>query len=111
MRARAAYSYYNFLPYIFGGAALGLADVTRSTTISGTQVNASAQPGFQNVPFSVSATDSVSKRLLIGYTAGVGVDVNLIGGLFLRAEYEYIRFTSTIDTNINTVRAGLGYKF
>ena len=111
LRARAAYAYYNFLPYVFGGAAIGLGDISRSATISGVQVNASAQPGFTNIPFSLSATDSVSRRLLIGYTAGVGVDVNLIGGLFLRAEYEYIRFTSTVDTNINTVRAGLGYKF
>jgi outer membrane immunogenic protein len=29
----------------------------------------------------------------------------------MRAEWEYLRFTSSIDTNINTVRAGLGYKF
>jgi len=44
-------------------------------------------------------------------TAGLGVDVNLVGGLFMRAEWEYVRFTSQVDTNINTVRAGLGYKF
>ena len=35
----------------------------------------------------------------------------LVGGLFLRAEWEYVRFTSSVDTSINTVRAGLGYKF
>jgi opacity protein-like surface antigen len=29
----------------------------------------------------------------------------------MRAEYEYRRVTSDIETNINTVRAGLGYKF
>ena len=29
----------------------------------------------------------------------------------MRAECEYLRFTSQVDTNINTVRAGLGYKF
>jgi len=29
----------------------------------------------------------------------------------MRAEWEYLRFTTTVDTNINTVRAGLGYKF
>ena len=39
------------------------------------------------------------------------IDVNLVGGLFLRAEWEYVRFTAATDTNINTVRAGLGYKF
>jgi len=35
----------------------------------------------------------------------------LVGGLFARAEYEYQRVTSNIETNINTVRVGLGYKF
>jgi opacity protein-like surface antigen len=29
----------------------------------------------------------------------------------MRAEWEYIRFTSSVDTNINTVRAGVGYRF
>jgi opacity protein-like surface antigen len=31
--------------------------------------------------------------------------------LFLRAEWEYARFTGVVDTSINTVRAGVGYKF
>ena len=43
--------------------------------------------------------------------SALGVDVMLVGGLFMRAEYEYRRVTSDIETNINTVRAGLGYKF
>jgi len=54
---------------------------------------------------------AVHNHLIYGYTAGLGIDVNLIGGLFLRAEWEYVRFTAATDTNINTVRAGLGYKF
>jgi opacity protein-like surface antigen len=29
----------------------------------------------------------------------------------MRAEWEYVRFTSSVDTSVNTVRAGLGYKF
>jgi len=29
----------------------------------------------------------------------------------MRAEWEYVRFTSAVDTSVNTVRAGLGYKF
>jgi opacity protein-like surface antigen len=33
------------------------------------------------------------------------------GGLFARAEYEYRRVTSNIESNINTVRLGLGYRF
>jgi opacity protein-like surface antigen len=35
----------------------------------------------------------------------------LVGGLFARAEYEFQRVTSDIESNINTVRAGIGYKF
>jgi opacity protein-like surface antigen len=35
----------------------------------------------------------------------------LAAGLFLRAEWEYVRFASSVDTSVNTVRAGLGYKF
>jgi outer membrane immunogenic protein len=35
----------------------------------------------------------------------------LYSGLFLRAEWEYLRFTEAVDTSVNTVRVGLGYKF
>jgi len=35
----------------------------------------------------------------------------LVGGLFARAEYEYRRITTNFESNVNTVRAGLGYKF
>ena len=56
----------------------------------------------------LNATDAVHNHLVYGYTGGLGVDVNLVGGLFMRAEWEYVRFTSTVDTSINTVRAGSG---
>ena len=32
-------------------------------------------------------------------------------GLFMRAEWEYLRFTAKVDTTVNTARLGLGYKF
>jgi len=35
----------------------------------------------------------------------------LISCLFLRAEWEYVRWATVIDTSVNTVRLGLGYKF
>ena len=43
--------------------------------------------------------------------ARAGARAGLWGGLFARAEYEYVRFTGAVDTSINTVRGGLGYKF
>lgn len=111
IRARAGYAFGAFLPYAFGGLALGQADIVRTAHIYGTQVNPNAAPGFTNVPFDYSATDAQYSHLLHGYSAGLGVDVMLAACLFFRAEWEYIRFASVIDTNINTVRAGLGYKF
>lgn len=111
LRVRAGYAVGSFLPYLFGGVALGQADIIRTAHIYGTQVNPGAAPGFQNVPFDLSATDARHSRLLYGYTAGAGVDVMLIGGLFLRAEYQYARFSASIDTDVNTVHVGLGYKF
>ena len=53
----------------------------------------------------------MQNHLIYGYSAGLGVDINLVGDLFVRAEWEYIASPSTVDTTINTVRVGIGYKF
>jgi outer membrane immunogenic protein len=108
-RGRAGYAWGCFLPYMFGGFALGNADISRSVLIKDSSSLTALGPRTPRLD--LSSDDAVHNHLIYGYTAGLGVDVNLIGGLFLRAEWEYIRFTSTVDTNINTVRAGLGYKF
>ena len=41
----------------------------------------------------------------------LGLLTVVFGGLFLRAEWEYVRFTAATEVTINTVRGGLGYKF
>jgi opacity protein-like surface antigen len=56
-------------------------------------------------------TNDGHAKLVYGYSAGAGIDMMLTGGLFARAEYEYRRVTSRIESNVNTVRLGLGYKF
>ncbi|WP_187436431.1 outer membrane protein [Bradyrhizobium hipponense] len=108
-RGRAAYAWGCFLPYVFGGFALGKADISRTVLVEDA-VSATILGPFTRLQ-PLSATDTVHNHMIYGYTAGLGVDVNLVGGLFARAEWEYIRFTTNIDTSINTVRAGLGYKF
>jgi len=109
-RGRAAYVCGSFLPYMFGGFALGNADITRTANI--VDKTTPSSPAFPPKPdFTATLNEGLHNHLIYGYTVGLGVDVNLIGGLFLRAEWEYIRFTSTVDTNVNTVRTGLGYKF
>jgi len=108
-RGRAAYSFGCFLPYAFGGFALGNAEISRSIFVQDSVSTVAAGPYTDLQP--LSATDAVHNHLIYGYTGGLGIDINLIGGLFMRAEWEYLRFTTSVDTSINTVRAGLGYKF
>ncbi|MFB9263676.1 outer membrane protein [Bradyrhizobium erythrophlei] len=108
-RGRAAYAWGCFLPYIFGGVALGNADISRSVTVNDAVSRTAFGPFTPLVP--LTASDIVHNHLVFGYSGGLGFDVNITSGLFMRAEWEYVRFTSTVDTSINTVRAGLGYKF
>jgi opacity protein-like surface antigen len=100
-RLRAGYVIGCFLPYAFIGGGMGSQTVDRS-------VDATPKPYVALPNLQTSATKT---NLVYGYSAGVGVDVMLMAGLFLRAEYEYQRVTSTIESNINSARVGLGYKF
>jgi len=98
LRVRGGYVWGCFLPYLFAGTGFGSQTVDRTV---------SASP-----PPLVAGTSAASQtKLVFGYSAGAGIDIMLVGGLFVRAEYEYRRVTSDIESNINTVRAGLGYKF
>jgi outer membrane immunogenic protein len=97
-RVRAGYVIGCFLPYLYAGVGVGSQTVER---------NVSASPPPIVVPWSSDA----KSKLVYGYSLGAGFDVMLIAGLFLRAEYEYLRVTSTIESNINSARFGIGYKF
>ena len=109
VRIRGGYAVGCFLPYMFGGIALGQANIINTAHVFGDQVKTG--PPFQDSPFDLSAAEGRFNHLIYGYSAGLGVDINLVGGLFMRAEWEYIRFTDVIDTGVNTVRVGLAYKF
>jgi outer membrane immunogenic protein len=113
-RARAGYAYGSFLPYMFGGVAFGNADISQSATVidhwASTPANAMGSC-LVAVCAMLNSSNVQHNHLLYGYSGGLGVDINLTGGLFFRAEWEYLRFAAVIDTSINTVRAGLGYKF
>jgi len=113
LRVRGGYAWGCFLPYLFGGVALGQADINRRADATlfyqyvGTQI-----PRLPNIgPSSHSLTDDANAHFIYGYSGGLGVDMMLVANLFVRAEWEYMRFTAPVDTTINTVRAGIGYKF
>jgi outer membrane immunogenic protein len=113
-RGRAGYVFDSFMPYAFAGFALGNANITQSVNITDQYAPTFTAVGScatALVCYALNSTNDLHNHLVYGYTAGLGIDVHLIGGLFFRGEWEYVRFTSTIDTSINTVRAGLGYRF
>jgi len=111
IRARAGYVWGNFMPYVFGGAALGRGNIYSAVSVSD-QKGADSAAAQAATPVTLSASDGISGKMLYGYTAGLGTEVMLFGNVFARAEWEYIRFVNAgADVNINTVRGGLGYKF
>jgi outer membrane immunogenic protein len=128
-RGRVGWAGGDFMPYMFGGVAVGRMDVSRSVTSNvvlrddqtvtqtdafGNVTTFNLAPVFSNVPtLSVTSSEHKTNAFVPGYTAGLGLEYCLWGGLFMRAEYEYVKFLSVKDTTIslNSVRAGIGYKF
>jgi outer membrane immunogenic protein len=118
LRARAGWALGNFLPYAFGGVAVGHADVNIAATAFGQQnppttgacVSTSTPPC---VPFSFTGTAGKNGEWMVGFTVGGGLDVALTRNVFLRAEYEYVQFApiANLVVDVNTVRGGLGIKF
>jgi opacity protein-like surface antigen len=108
-RGRAGYAFGCYLPYAFGGFALGYSNISTSARIDDFVSASSGGPFFGLPP--LNGTSNALHHVIYGYTAGLGFDINLIGGLFMRAEWEYLRFTSQVDTNINSIHLGLAYKF
>lgn len=94
-RLRAGWTTGILMPYVFGGISFGIADIARTITVNGVQTGAIFD----------------DRHYIYGYAAGAGVDVMLLGNVFLRAEWEYLKFTSPVDVSVNTVRGGIGMKF
>jgi outer membrane immunogenic protein len=115
-RGRAGWATGDFLPYAFGGLAVGRMDVTRtvSSSVNRTIYFADGSSSSFLLPqFSLSSTDARANNFVPGWTAGLGMEYMLWGNIFMRAEWEYVKFLAVKDTAVtqNSVRAGLGYKF
>jgi len=123
-RGRAGWAIGNFLPYVFGGVAVGRMDVSRSVTSAVTRrddttstiagVTTTVIGPTLPVP-SVSQTRSQERTndFVVGWTGGLGLEYLLWGNVFMRGEWEYVKFVSVMNTPIamNSLRAGIGYKF
>ena len=113
LRVRAGWAYGSILPYAFGGVALGQADINREAAVF-TQYTyiGSAIPPKPNIgPNFDTLSDNGNGHFIYGWAGGLGMDWMIYQCLFLRAEWEFLHFASTVDTTVNTLRVGIGYKF
>jgi outer membrane immunogenic protein len=121
-RGRAGWATGNFLPYAFGGLAIGRMDVSRSVTSFVTRRDDTTNPltGITTpgatVPIplqSLTLKEERTNAFVPGWTAGLGAEYLLWGNIFMRGEWEYVRFLAVKNTSVqtNSLRAGIGYKF
>jgi outer membrane immunogenic protein len=131
-RGRAGWAVGDLLPYAFGGLAVGRMDASRSATVSGnlqddydvttTTIVPTTPPttittithhtDFSALP-TTSQTEERTNNYVAGWTAGLGMEYMMWGNVFMRGEWEYIKFLSVKDmvVNMNSARFGIGYKF
>lgn len=124
-RARAGWATGNFLPYVFGGIAVGRMDVSRSVTSFVTKredVTTTDAFGVTTttkgipVPVPTQSQTLIEQRtdaFVAGWTGGLGMEYMLLGNLFMRGEWEYMKFLAVKNTVVqaNNLRFGIGYKF
>jgi outer membrane immunogenic protein len=119
-RGRAGWAAGDFMPYFFAGLAVGRMVPSRFVTTTvyltdqWTDITGNPQQVGPTIIPTVSQNVSESRQSFVpGWTAGVGLEYRVVGGLFLRGEYEYTSFSSVKDTfvQLNAVRGGIGYKF
>jgi outer membrane immunogenic protein len=115
MRSRGGWAFGNYLPYAMFGVAVGRADLSVSTNVTGTQTgpNPNPPPDTIVVPFSFTNNKSKNQAFIYGYTIGAGLEVALTPNIFVRGEIEHIQWAALwqISSNLNIGRAAVGLKF
>lgn len=113
IRARVGYAYGDALPFLTLGVGLihGTSTVNASITDQGTDT--ATPPKY--APFVVTYSGGYRNRdkWAAGLAAGAGIDYALTRSLFVRAEYQYMRFTSFggTEVNLNSARVSMAAKF
>ena len=124
-RGRAGWATGDFLPYVFGGLAVGRMDVQRSVTSTTTRrddISSTDIFGVTTITIgqtflvpsqSLTQSQQRSNDFVAGWTGGLGLEYMLWNCVFLRGEWEYIKFLTVMNStvSINSARFGIGYKF
>jgi len=116
-RIRMGWAYGRIMPYGTIGGAVGRFNTTSTILAANnlTQVNPITGVVSQGQASGYPLTVGGTKQNVYGFglAAGLGVDMALTDNLFLRAEYQIIRFADVegTSTTVNTARVAAGLKF
>ena len=113
IRARVGYAYGDALPFL----TLGVGFIHGTSTVNGAITDAGSDTAIPPKYASFVAVYNGGYRnrdkWAAGLAVGAGVDYALTRSLFLRAEYQYMRFTSFAGTEVNlsNARVSMAAKF
>jgi opacity protein-like surface antigen len=125
LRGRVGWSGGDYMPYAFGGLAIGRADVSRFATVSYVKyddfdvtttvggVTTTIHQQNQIGSATMSQAERRTNSFIYGWTAGIGLEYALFDCVFLRGEWEHVGFSNVkdISMSLNNFRLGAGYKF
>src|SRR5216683_3177081 len=114
-RGRAGWATGDFLPYVFGGIAVGRMDVSRSVTSFVTRrddTTTTTGPTLFVPAQSQTLSEQRTNAFVAGWTGGLGLEYMLWGNVFMRGEWEYVKFLTVKNTAVqaNHLRAAIASK-
>lgn len=123
LRARVGYAIGSVMPFATAGVAVGHGSYDNRASVDLVWTDATAQTcdasgvctpilrpgGATTLAEQRAKTDAYT----FGFALGAGVDVAVLPNLFVRAEYQFLRFASLGKTvvDVNTVRGAIAAKF
>jgi outer membrane immunogenic protein len=116
-RMRVGWAVGSFMPFATIGGAVGRFNTTSTITATNniTQVNPVTGAIYQGPAAGYPLIVGATKKNVYGFglSIGGGIDWALADNMFLRGEYQLIRFADVegTTTTVNTARAALGVKF
>lgn len=121
LRGRIGWAAGDYMPYAFGGLAIGRMDVSRYATVSYQKwddfdVTAGGVTTHYHLPAGNDTKSQAEQRTNsfgYGWTAGLGIEYALLDCFLVRAEWEHVGFSpvKNISLSLDNFRLGAGYKF
>lgn len=113
VRGRLGYAFGRVMPYLTGGIAIGRGSTTVAYSSTVSRIDTSTTDGVDwtgNFPLR-NATRTSGTAYTFGLAAGAGIEALITSYLFMRAEYQFVRFNNLAGVPITMHNARLGVAF